>query len=87
MDERQQAEERDLKALFEQPGWQVLLRNTKAQIDAFREGFPFNVTTLEQLYFSRGLIAALQSVMTLEQQFAAADEAKAEMEYENADSV
>jgi hypothetical protein len=87
MDERQKAEDQALRSLFEHPGWPVLIRNTKAQLDAFREGFPFNVSTIEQLYYSRGMMAALQSVMTLEQQFAAKDEADAQQEYESADTV
>ena len=68
MDERLKAENAALRKLFEQEGWDILVRNTKAQIDAFREGFPFNVSTIEQLHYSRGLMAGLQSVMTLEQQ-------------------
>lgn len=73
MDERQQAEQRALAGLFEHEGWGVLMRNTQNQIDQFRTGFPFNINTLEQLYYSRGMMAALQTLLNLEQQFADQD--------------
>lgn len=78
MDDQLRAENEALRDLFEHPGWEVLMRNTKAQIEQFREGFPFNVNTLEQLYFSRGLLAALNALLTLPEQLEAAGEAAAQ---------
>jgi hypothetical protein len=85
MDAKIKAENEALKQLFEHPGWQVLLRNTKAQLDAFRDGFPFNVNTIEQLYFCRGMTAALQSLLSLEDSFEAQEQAA--LEESDADTV
>lgn len=78
MDEHVKAENLALRELFQQDGWRVLMRNTQSQIDQFREGFPFNVNTVEQLYFSRGLLAALNVLVNLEAQMDAQDEAESE---------
>jgi hypothetical protein len=85
MDDKTKAEDEALKQLFEQPGWQVLMRNTQARLDSFAEGFPFSVKNVEQLYFCQGMVAALKSLLTLEQQFAAQEEAASDEP--DADSV
>lgn len=76
MNEHIKQENDALREMFQTQGWQVLMRNTKAHLDAFREGFPFNVNTVEQLYFLRGMSAALQVLMTMEQQLEAAESAE-----------
>lgn len=68
MDEHVRAENEALKELFQTEGWRVLMRNTQSHVDAFRSGFPFNVNTLEQLYFTRGMVAALQTLLDMESQ-------------------
>jgi len=68
MDEHTQAENEALRELFQQEGWRVLMRNTQANIDAFRASFPFNTNTVEQLYFSRGMIATLNVLLNMEAQ-------------------
>ena len=74
MDEHVRQENEALRAMFQMQGWEVLMRNTKANLEAFREGFPFNVSTVEQLYFVRGMCAALEALMTTEQRLDAAEE-------------
>lgn len=73
MDERE-SELQALRDLFEHPGWKILVRNTKERMEQFRSGFPFNVQDERQLYFSKGLMAALQSIVDLEAQLEAADQ-------------
>ena len=60
-----------LRDLFEHPGWKILMRNTQERIDAFRAGFPFNVQDENQLYFAKGMMAALGSIVSLEEQLEA----------------
>lgn len=67
MDEKTQAENEALRELFQHPGWAVLERNTRGQIEQFRSGFPFNVKTIEQLYFAQGLYAALSELLAMPQ--------------------
>ena len=74
MDEKTQAENEALRELFQHPGWAVLMRNTKDQLERFREGFPFNVSTLEQLHFSRGMCGTLNAILGLQAQMEAAAE-------------
>lgn len=74
MDERE-SELDALRDLFEHPGWKILIRNTNERIEAFRAGFPFNVQDEKQLYFAKGLMAALSSITSLEEQLAAETEA------------
>lgn len=76
MDERVRAENEALKELFQTPGWQVLMRNTQSQLDNFRAGFPFNVNTVEQLYFTRGMMATLQELLNMEGRMEANEEAE-----------
>jgi len=68
MDEKMQleAEMVDIKAMFEHPGWTALKRHTQLRLDSFRDGFPFNVSTLEQLYFARGVIATLSELLAMD---------------------
>jgi len=68
MDEKMQleAEMVDIKAMFEHPGWTALKRHTQVRMDAFREGFPFNVSTVEQLYFVRGVMATLNELLVMD---------------------
>lgn len=68
MDERQQfeAEMVDIRAMFEHPGWTALKRHTQLRLDSFRDGFPFNVGTVEQLYFVRGVMATLNELLSMD---------------------
>lgn len=77
MDETQ-AETDVLRDLVQHPGWQVLMRNTKERMEQFRAGFPFNVQDERQLYFARGLMAALGSILSLEDQLEALENAPPE---------
>ena len=80
MDERAQAEAQVLAQLFEHPGWEVLARQTKERVEAFQAGCPFNINTVEQLYFAKGTIAALNELLSKPSQLAAFLEAAVEPE-------
>jgi hypothetical protein len=73
MDEKD-SETDALRDLVQHPGWRVLMRNTKERMDQFRAGFPFNVQDEKQLYFARGLMAALSSITSLEDQLDALED-------------
>lgn len=75
MDERTKTENEALRAMFQTDGWAVLMRNTQANLDNFRTGFPFNVDTLEQLYFTRGTMATLNMLLNIEAQLESQTEA------------
>lgn len=66
MDERLAAEMADMQAMFQHPGWIALKRNTQERIDAFRSGFPFNIEDERQLYFTRGVMAALLELLNMD---------------------
>lgn len=75
MDERE-SELDALRDMFQHPGWRILVRNTQERIDQFRKGFPFNVKDEKQLYFAHGLMAALTSITTMEEQLENAEAAQ-----------
>lgn len=68
MDDQAQyeAELVDIRAMFEHPGWRALVRQTQDRLDKFRAGFPFSVKTLEQLYFTHGVVASLTELVNME---------------------
>lgn len=66
MTDERDTENEALKEMFQSPGWKVLMRNTTTRIDNFRKSFPFNVTDERTLYFSRGVMATLLELASLE---------------------
>lgn len=66
MTDERDTENEALKEMFQSPGWKVLMRNTQTRIDNFRKSFPFNVTDERTLYFSRGVMATLLELASLE---------------------
>lgn len=82
MDEKLKAENAALREMFQSDGWRVLMRNTQSHLDAFRQGFPFNVQNEQQLYYARGMMASLQTLLTMEEQLDAQEQAG---EYDDAD--
>lgn len=66
MDDRLEAEEADIQAMFEHPGWIAIKRRTQEQLDAFRAGMPLNINDERQLYFMRGVIATLKTFLHMD---------------------
>ena len=65
MDEKLRAENEALKDLFQHPGWAVLMRTTQERIENFRAGFPFNVDDEKALYFAKGMMGTLKTLIDL----------------------
>lgn len=84
MDEQKQleAELADMRAMFEHPGWRALVRQTQLRLDNFRAGFPFSVKTLEQLYFTHGVVATLTELVHMEDSVSYGDEQQPELDLE-----
>lgn len=61
MTEKEQAEL--LLDMTAHPGWAVLCEITQGHVDGFKAGMPFNIKTLEELYFARGMLAALEDML------------------------
>jgi hypothetical protein len=78
MDDKTRAENLALREMFQTDGWRVLMRNTQGHLDNFRSGFPFNVENEQQLYFCRGMMASLTTLLNMEAQLDAAEALKAE---------
>ncbi len=73
--ERVKAENDALREMFQTPGWAVLMRNTKAQMEGFRAGFPGNVRDNDTLQFARGLFAALDQIINMPEYLEMAEQA------------
>ena len=83
MDEKTRAENMALREMFQSDGWRVLMRNTQSILDQFRSGFPFNVDSDQQLYYSKGMVATLTTLLNMEAQL---DATEAQAEESDADS-
>lgn len=67
MDERFEQEKAAVLAMMEHPGWAVMMRWTEERLNEARKGMPFNMTTVEQLHFSRGVFATLMDLLSMEE--------------------
>lgn len=67
MDEKFEAEKAEVLAMMEHGGWQVMMRWTEERLNEARKGMPFNMLTVEQLHFSRGVFATLMDLLSMEE--------------------
>jgi hypothetical protein len=64
--EQAKAEHTAMLDMIQHPGWKALVRQTQERLDNFTAGSPFNINTIEQLYFAKGMTATLKELINLE---------------------
>lgn len=75
MTEQEKTKIAALREMFETTGWQVFVRDHADTVAQLRMGFLNNVTTMEQLHYLRGWVAAMESIIGSENLLDAQDAA------------